>query len=151
MTEHALGDRVVAQVGVVVRDIEAAIERYSRILGKEKPPIIITDEVDKARTLYRGKSTPGRCKLAFFDLGQVQLELLEPFGGPSAWQEVLDQKGEGVHHLAFWVKDTEGAVKYLGGQGIPEVQHGYFEGGMYTYVDSQPQLGVMLELLQRFS
>lgn len=147
---HPLGEKTVAQIGIVVHDIDAAVERYSKVFGMDKPPVIVTDTVDKARTEYRGRSTPGQCKLAFFKMGQVEIELIQPFGGPSAWQEVLDAKGEGVHHIAFWVPDTDGAVKHLDEHGIPSIQHGYFEGGMYTYLDSQPVLGVMLELLQRF-
>jgi catechol 2,3-dioxygenase-like lactoylglutathione lyase family enzyme len=138
----------VTQIGVVVRDIEAAVERYSRILGLEKPKIIITDEPEKARTTYHGQSTPARAKLAFFDLGQVQLELIEPVGGPSTWQEHLDAHGESVHHIAFVVKDTGQAVAFLGEHGIEKVQQGYFEGGMYTIRTAPLSWEVTLELLQ---
>ncbi|MBI5671185.1 MAG: hypothetical protein HZC41_24575, partial [Chloroflexi bacterium] len=49
---------------------------------------------------------------------------------------------------AFWVKDTDGAVRFLGQQNVPLEQQGYFEGGMYSYMDSVEALGVRLELLQ---
>jgi catechol 2,3-dioxygenase-like lactoylglutathione lyase family enzyme len=145
------GNRVIAQIAIVVHDIEAAVERYSRIFGVEKPPVIITDAYEQARTSYHGKPTEARAKLAFFKMGQVEIELIEPIDRPSVWGDVLDQRGEGVHHLAFWVEDTDGALRHLGEHGIQPTQQGQFTGGMYTYVDSQPQLGVMLELLQRTS
>jgi hypothetical protein len=50
------------------------------------------------------------------------------------------------------VKDTDGTVKYLKDHGIGVLQQGLYSdaSGMYTYVDSLPVLGVMLELLQNF-
>jgi methylmalonyl-CoA/ethylmalonyl-CoA epimerase len=83
-------------------------------------------------------------------MGQVSLELIEPVGGPSTWQEFLDEKGEGVHHIAFRIKGTEQVVAYLEGKGIDVVQQGYYTGGMYTYVDSTSPLSVVLELLENF-
>jgi len=146
--QQGIGSTVITQVGVIVRDIEAAIDRYCAILSMERPEVIVTDEVDKARTTYNGQPSPARAKLAFFHLGQVDIELIEPIGGPSTWQAFLDEHGEGVHHLAFWVKDTDGAVRFLGQHNVPLEQQGYFEGGMYTYLDSSAALGVRLELLQ---
>ena len=81
---------------------------------------------------------------------QATLELIEPIGGPSTWQEFLDEKGEGVHHIAFMVQGTDDVVTFLEGKGIPVVQQGVYTGGMYTYVDSKPALGIILELLEDF-
>jgi len=44
-------------------------------------------------------------------LGSLSLELIEPVGGPSTWREFLDTRGEGVHHIAFHVPDTEAEAK----------------------------------------
>jgi catechol 2,3-dioxygenase-like lactoylglutathione lyase family enzyme len=150
MTEGKLGSTIVAQIAIMVHDIEKTAATYAGIFGVDIPKIIITDTVDKARTNYRGQSTSAQAKLAFFDMGQVQLELIEPIGGPSIWQEHLDAKGESVHHIAFWIKDTDGVKTFLAQHNIEAVQQGYFTGGMYTYFDSAPQLGVMLELLEKF-
>ncbi len=139
---------VITQVGIVVRDIEASVEHYSRIFGVAKPPIRISAEPEKSKMKFVGEPSQGRAKLAFFDMGQVQIELFEPIGGPSTWQHFLEEKGEGVHHLAFVTKDTNKLVNSLGQEGIEAVQQGYFEGGMYTYLDSTPELGVMLKLLE---
>jgi catechol 2,3-dioxygenase-like lactoylglutathione lyase family enzyme len=149
MTEHPLGNRVVSQIGITVRDIEKAVERFSRILGMEKPNIIITDDYEKAHTTYRGEASFAKAKLAFFKLGQVELELIEPIGEPSAWKDSLDANGERFHHIAFWVPDTDAAVKHLQADGISVIQQGDFTGGMYTYMDSEAQLGMVLELLQK--
>jgi hypothetical protein len=90
----------------VVKDIEKASEKYSRLFGVPKPDYIITDELDKARTTYRDRPSPAQAKLAFFDLGKIRLELIEPLGEPSTWLDGLQANGESFHHLAFVVEDT---------------------------------------------
>ncbi len=150
MSEQGLGTNIVCQVGLIVRDIERSAEAYSRVFGIPVPPVIVTDEAKIARTMYRGEPTEARAKLAFFQMGQVSIELIEPIGGPSTWQEFLDAKGEGVHHIAFIIQGTDKVVAYLEGEGINVVQQGKYTGGMYTYVDSEPALGVVLELLENF-
>ena len=148
MNGQGLGTNVVCQIGLIVRDIERSIETYCRVLGLPRPDVIITDGPEVAHTKYRGKATDARAKLAFFNMGQVSLELIEPIGGPSTWQEFLDEKGEGVHHIAFFVEDTEQAVGSLEENGIGVIQQGDYTGGRYTYVDSAPALGIILELLE---
>jgi hypothetical protein len=149
MSEHPLGNRVVTQVGIVVHNIEQSIEHYSRIFGVDKPPIIVTDDYEKTHASYMGQPTHAKAKLAFFKMGQVDIELIEPIGEPSIWKEHLDRIGESVHHIAFWVPDTTKAVEHLRNHNCSVEQRGDFTGGMYTYIDSTPVLGVRLELLQR--
>jgi methylmalonyl-CoA/ethylmalonyl-CoA epimerase len=150
VSTQGLRTQVICQVGLIVRDIVRSAAVYSRVFGVDQPDIITTDEPEIAKTTYRGKPTSARAKLAFFDMGQVTLELIEPIGGPSTWQEFLDENGEGVHHIAFQIKGTEEVVAYLEGQGIGVIQQGHYTGGMYTYTDSTPALGVVLELLENF-
>ncbi len=151
MTEQTgIGTNLVCQIGLVVKDIEKSVAAYCDILGLPKPNIIVTDGYEKAKTVYRGQPTEATAKLAFFDMGQVQLELIEPDGKPSTWQEVLDEKGEGIHHIAFFVKDSDKVVAYLEGKGAHLVQQGHYTGGMYSYVDATPQLHLVLELLENF-
>ncbi|MBN1813753.1 MAG: VOC family protein [Anaerolineae bacterium] len=150
MNNHGIGSNVVCQVGLIVRDIERSMAAYSRVFDVPKPGVIVTDGQEVAHTRYRGEPTNARAKLAFFEMGQVTLELIEPIGGPSTWQEFLDERGEGVHHIAFFVKDTDQAVAFLEGNGIGVVQQGDYIGGRYTYVDSAPALSVILELLESF-
>jgi 4-hydroxyphenylpyruvate dioxygenase-like putative hemolysin len=112
------------------------------------PAIIVTDPVEVAQTEYRGQPSSGRAKLAFFDLGQVSLELIEPMGGPSTWQEHLDAHGESLHHIAFQIQGMQDKLAYLDANGIPLVQRGEYKGGRYAYVDGMEALGVVLELLE---
>ena len=146
-----LGTNIVVQVGIIVKDIQKTLDGYVDVLGLEKcPDIILTDGPDKSNMKYRGKTSEAVAKLAFVHMGQVDIELIEPVGGPSTWKEFLDEHGEGVHHIAFFVKGTDQVVAYLEGKGIAKVQQGDYTGGMYTYMDSAAKLGVMLELLENF-
>jgi catechol 2,3-dioxygenase-like lactoylglutathione lyase family enzyme len=150
MGDRGLGTNVICQVGLVVRDINRSIEAYSQVFGLPKPEIVVTEGPEVARTKFRESPTDARAKLAFFDMGQLSLELIEPVGGPSTWREFLDEKGEGVHHIAFVVQDTDEAVSFLEGVGIEVIQQGDYTGGRYTYLDSASSLGVVLELLENF-
>jgi methylmalonyl-CoA/ethylmalonyl-CoA epimerase len=145
-----IGTTTITQIGLVVKDMEKSIDAYCEVLGLPRPQIILTDEYSRAKTVYRGKPSYAQAKLAFFNMGQVQIELIEPVGEPSTWKEALEANGYSVHHIAFQVKNTPEVVKYLAENDIPEVQHGFYTGGMYTYVDSQEKLGVVLELLENF-
>jgi catechol 2,3-dioxygenase-like lactoylglutathione lyase family enzyme len=150
MNTNGLGTNTICQIGLIVRDIERSIEAYSQVFGLPKPDIIITDPPEIAKTKYKGEPTNAQAKLAFFDMGQVSLELIEPIGGPSTWQEFLDEAGEGVHHIAFRIKGTEQVTAFLAEKGIDVTQQGHYTGGMYTYMNSAPVLGTILELLEDF-
>ena len=148
MTNQALGTTTVTQVGIIVRDIETKARAWADVLGLPMPEIITTGTVDLAHTEYQGESTPARAKLAFFHLGQVDLELIEPIDGPSTWKDQLDQHGESLHHIAFVIKGMKEKVAYLDSKGIPLIQRGDYSGGRYAYVAGTVQLGAVLELLE---
>lgn len=144
-----LGSTTLAQVAIVVRDIEAASKRYSDILGLPVANIITVAPGLEVNMTYKGVPSDAQAKLAFFNLGQVQLELIEPMGGESTWQEALDRNGEGVHHLAFWVEGMQKSVDFLAEHGIPMVQRGDMGPGQYAYFDAEEPLGIVLELLEK--
>jgi catechol 2,3-dioxygenase-like lactoylglutathione lyase family enzyme len=145
---EAISSRVVVQVGLVVRDIEASRRAYATLFGVEPPPVHLTDPPEKTNARYRGSPTGARAKLAFLKMGQLSIELIEPVDGPSTWREFLESRGEGVHHLAFHVADTEREERLLEAAGFPVVQKGDYTGGRYSYVATEPGLGVALEFLQ---
>lgn len=142
----ALGNRKLAQVAVVVRDIESAIGRYSGLLGVARPEVIVTEAGGAVGMTAYGAASEGRAKLAFFDLGGVQLELIEPLEGDSTWRRVLEERGEGLHHIAFWQDDYVGTQEELRAAGFAEVQRGDMGDGQYGYFLGED--GVMVEILQ---
>lgn len=145
---NTLGTNIIAQIGIIVKNIEKTSQAYADFLGVEKPPANWTDTVDKAETEYNDKPSPARAKLAFFDMGSLQLELIEPDEHPSTWREHLDEHGEGVHHIAFVVEDMKGTVQKMEAKGMPLIQKGEYTGGRYAYMDTNEDLKVLLELLE---
>jgi methylmalonyl-CoA/ethylmalonyl-CoA epimerase len=138
-----------AQVAIVCRDIEVTAKRWAEMLGMEVPKIFSTEPGLKTKMVYRGKPSNARAKLAFFNLKNCQIELIQPLEPGSSWQEGLDKNGESVHHVAFRVQDLPGSVDACEQLAMPVIHQGRFgsDDGSYTYFDSKDQLGVMIELL----
>ena len=146
-----LGPRTIAQVGIIVRDIEAKAKAWSELFGLPMPEIKETAGYEVSHAQYGGQPTTARAKLAFLNFGQVDVELIEPIGGPSTWKDQLDQHGPSLHHLAFRfasVDELTARAPFLESKGLKEVQRGdYLPNGRYIYMDGIEQLGCILELL----
>jgi len=143
-----LGTNTITQIGLLVHDIESVSQAYADFFGLEKPEWFWTDTADRAQTEFNGQSSEARAKLAFFDMGSLQLELIEPDRHPSTWREHLDAHGEGVHHIALIIEGMKEKVTLMEGQGMKLVQKGEYTGGRYAYMDTFHELKVMLELLE---
>ena len=98
-------------VGVVVRDINKAAKRLESLgIGPFKlfdasslPPL-----ADKR--YFRGEPYQGKVKVMTAEMGNMKLELFQPLEGKSPWQEFLDDKGEGIHHIGFKMDDYDSDV-----------------------------------------
>lgn len=143
-----LSTNVIAQIGIIVKDIDKTAKAYADFFGIETPAANWTDAVDKAHTEYNGEPSEARARLAFFDMGSLQLELIQPDEHPSTWREFLDEKGEGVHHIAFVVDGMKGIVGDMKKLQMPLVQKAEYTGGRYAYMDTFKDLKVILELLE---
>ncbi len=147
-----IGTNVVVQVGIVVRDIEKTKKKFAAFLGVEEPISKPSGDYAITQTVLRGKPAPDAAALlAFFNAGDhFQLELIQPNGFPSTWQEFLDEHGEGVHHIAFTIKDMKGKIQACEEFGMPLIQKAeYSKGnGRYAYMDASEDLKVLIELLE---
>ncbi|HHY83490.1 MAG TPA: VOC family protein [Clostridiales bacterium] len=149
MEKLPLGTNIVAQIAFVVNDIEKTAQAYADFLGVEKPPIIMNGTPDKTEVQYMGQPTNARAKLAFFDIGpNIRLELIEPDMEPSTWRNELDKYGEGIHHIAFFIKGMNEKIGILERNGMPLVQKGNYPGGRYAYIDAKEELKTIIELLE---
>ena len=94
-----LQTNIVTQIGFIVRDVEASKRKFAAFLGVEPPACVDGGQYDVTGTTYQGEPAPyANCTMAFFDAGpNVQIELIQPNGVKSTWQDHLDQHGEGVH------------------------------------------------------
>ena len=136
------------QVCVVVKDLQKSMEYYWSTFGigpfiiyTYEPPFVTDMEI-------RGKPKDYRMKIAFAQMGAIQLELIQPLG-ESIYTEFLNEKGEGIHHIGCYVDDLNEAVTILEKQGISVLQSGKRPGGGYAYMDTEETLGAIFELIRR--
>lgn len=149
MQKGILGTNIVTQIGFVVNDVEKTAQAFADFLGVDNPGWSLTDTIDKTQGEYNGKPCPARAKLAFFHVGDtLDIELIEPDEQPSIWRDVLNEKGEGVHHIAFVIKGMKEKLIALDGEGMTLMQKGEYTGGRYAYVDAVDQLKTIVELLE---
>ena len=149
-----IDNNVLTQVALIVRDIEATARKFAEFLDIPVPQIIGAGSYEITQTTYKGNPAPNAaCKMAFFPVGaNVMLELIEPNEEPSVWRDFLNERGEGLHHIAFNVKDMDGKVKTLASFGAECVQRGkYGDGnGEYAYFDATGDLKCYIELLENY-
>jgi catechol 2,3-dioxygenase-like lactoylglutathione lyase family enzyme len=137
------------QIAIIVRDIEKAAKYWSDLFDVPLPGIRVQEPGPREGVSYRGEPANYGLKLAVInakDRGFV-IELHEPTGGDSTFQEFLDKHGEGVHHLGFEVGEKRDAViGELEEKGYRMRQTGVYTGSSWTIVDSEDKLGVNLNI-----
>ncbi|MCL2254888.1 MAG: VOC family protein [Lachnospiraceae bacterium] len=147
-----LGTTKLTQVALIVKDIEKTKKRLADFFGVPVPPTISGGDYEITQTNYMGKPAPDAdCLLAFFDMSDgVGLELIQPNGAKSIWQDFLEQKGEGLHHIAFNIKGMEQIIISCEEFGMNFVQKGnYGDGsGCYSYLEGGQDLPFVIELLE---
>lgn len=150
-----LGNNQIAQVGFIVRDIEVSKQAFAKFFGVEPPPTFDGGSYEVSQVTVDGKPAPdANCLMAFFNIGpNTQLEIIQPNGAKSTWQDFLDQHGEGIHHIAFQVKNTEEKIKNCEEFGMKCLQRGKYgnASGEYVYMDAHTDLKCIIELLESYS
>ncbi len=144
---NKLDSDTVVQIGIIVKDVHASARHYADVFGIPVPEVVPIAADAFANTQYLGKASTASGKGAFFHLGPVEIELIEPVGEPSTWADFLQTHGEGIHHIAFKTEDMGAARSFLDSKGMETIQDGGWDGGQYAYIESTKQLGTVLELL----
>jgi len=142
----------VDQVAVVVRDLDEAMRRYSEELGIA-PWSVYTFTPEWIREMtFRGREQPYSMKLALAQVGETMYELIEPLDGPNSYQEFLDARGEGLHHLGFFVEDLDATIREMQEKGFAVLQSGRGFGvdgdGGYAYFETDGALGCIVEAIE---
>ena len=101
-------------VAIAVHDLDTALIEYERKY-KVRPVSVETVQDQGVRE-------------AMIAIGGSHIQLLEPLGPGSAVARFLDKYGEGMHHIAFAVKDIEEALQHLTSEGA-------------RLIDKEPRLG----------
>ncbi len=136
------------QVGIVVRDAEAAVQAWSERFNF--PPARFVDWPPAGRNLeetrtYHGRPADFRMRLAFLETPSIQIEFIEPLEGDNIYSDWLAEHGEGLHHILFEVDDPEAVAA---GLQAPIMQSGgstLRPGALWTYLDTQDLLGCIIE------
>ena len=150
-----IGTAKMTQVALIVKDIEKTKAKFAKFFGVPEPPHFGGGDFEVTQTNYLGNPAPdANCLLAFFDVGDgVQLELIQPNGVASVWQDFLDEKGEGLHHIAFNIKGTDSIILSCEDFGMKFLQRGnYGDGsGCYSYLDGGDGMPLIMEFLENFN
>lgn len=139
----------VMQVGIVVRNAEAAVQAWTERF-KVGPAKIVDwppegSALEETRT-YHGQPGNFRMRLAFLETASVQLEFIEPLEGDNIYSDWLEEHGEGLHHILFHVSDP---AAIAAGIEAPVIQSGgstLNPGAIWSYLDTQEMLGCIVEL-----
>jgi len=147
-----LGTQKLAQVAYIVKDVVQAKQAFAEMLGMKVPDHFDGGKFEITQTEYLGQPAPkANCWMAFFTVGDgCQIELIQPNGERSLWQDYLDNHGEGLHHIAFKITDMQEKINLCEAHGMKLVQRGkYGDGsGRYAYLDANDSLHCYLELLE---
>jgi catechol 2,3-dioxygenase-like lactoylglutathione lyase family enzyme len=132
------------QIGLVVRDMDKAVKRFSVLgFGPFAPKKLPTG----TKEWFRGKPFHVNVDVKATMVGDVELELCQPISRESPHQEFLDSKGEGIQHVMFAVDDLEKEIDRLTKQGATVLLRASFDRGGLAYLDLDAS-GFIIELIQ---
>lgn len=141
------------QVAWVVYDLDRSIKRWTA-LGAG--PFFETDPKLLPEREYRGVKGRDHIRTALTFLGTTQIELIQPTDNePSFFREVLDKRGECVHHYQPNCRIIDAATfeadaKTYRDQGFEIAQSMVVPGmGRIVYFDALESMGVFFELAER--
>ena len=126
----------VDHIGIVVRDITAALKVYQVALG-----LPLRETVDVADQQVR---------IAFLPIGESNIELVQPTSDDTGVARYLAKRGEGIHHICIQVDDIEAALAQLKAQGVELIDTEPRQGahGQVAFVHPRGAHGVLVELVE---
>lgn len=127
----------IEHLGIAVKDLEKSNDLYAQLLGKKHYKI---ESVES-----EGVNT------SFFKIGASKIELLEATNADSPIAKFVEKRGEGIHHIAFEVKDIESEMKRLAAEGfqlLNEVPKRGADNKWVCFVHPKSANGVLIELCQ---
>jgi methylmalonyl-CoA/ethylmalonyl-CoA epimerase len=122
-------------LGIAVRSLDETVPVYEKALG--------------LRCEHREEVPSQKVRTAFFDVGGVHLELLEPTSPESPIAKFLADRGEGIHHIAFRTDDIIGQLAQAAGAGVRLIHEKPFDGAagkLVAFLHPKSTHGVLTEL-----
>jgi len=130
----------------LVNDLEKSVNS----LVKSISSTFRTWTIKPEKCMVKGKSAQFSFRVAMAQIGDASIELISPLTGYSVYNEYLDKKGEGFHHVCFAYEDLKGmqsAKSELLNKGYNMIQHAKTEGIFEFGYFSLPGTNIFLELL----
>lgn len=125
-------------IGIAVKDLNASNDLYEKLLGKKHYKI---EEVESEHVLT-----------SFFKAGKTKIELLQATNDDSAISKFIEKRGEGIHHIAFRVKDIVSERQRLIEEGFRCLNDEPKKGAdnmLVCFFHPKDTNGVLVELCQR--
>ncbi|NQD95009.1 hypothetical protein HP532_20370 [Pseudomonas sp. CrR25] len=140
----------VLQVGVVVADLDASLRQYRELLGLDGWQ---QAQVDTVRGLgrnfqLRGQGVQVKARIAWLQLGNLELELIQPQDEHSLYAEFLREQGPGVHHLLLAPAGDTDLSERLQARGIPLLAQGELQQSRFQLFDCRQALGLICEIAE---
>lgn len=127
----------IEHIGIAVRNLEASAEFYKKVFGLECYSIEEVEE-QKVRT-------------AFFMIGNTKIELLESTDPDGPIGKFIEKRGEGIHHIAFAVKDIEKQLKQAEANGVVLIDKAPRKGAEnldIAFLHPKSTSGVLIEICE---
>jgi len=130
----------IEHIGIAVKNLDEANKTYAALLGKEHYKI---EEVESEFV-----------KTSFFQVGESKIELLEATSPESPIAKFIEKRGEGIHHIAFFVDDIVEEVSRLKKQGfivLNETPKRGADNKLVVFLHPKSANGVLVELCQEIT
>lgn len=141
-----LNDGQIVQVAHVVRDINKKMELYWNKLGigpwkiyTLKPPLL-------RDSLVNGNLSDHTYLIALAKRESLQFELIQPLTGRSIYDDFLEEKGEGLHHIKFYFKNCQKVIQDYKQKGFKVIQSGKIDDDEFYYLDTSSILDYIIEI-----
>lgn len=124
-------------LGIAVHSLEESVAYYEKALGL------------KCQAREEVKSQ--KVRTAFFQTGEVHLELLEPTAPDSPIARFLEKNGEGIHHIAFRVDHIGEQLERAARAGVKLIHEVPIEGAgdkQVAFLHPKSTHGVLTEFCQ---
>jgi len=138
----------VYQLAYVVEDLSKAMDNWLSLTNTG--PFFLFEHFEFVAPVYRGEATDLDISIALGYSDSLCIELIQQHDErPSVYQEEIERKGYGQHHIAILEPEVEQRVSQYENRGSPCLFRGAFAmGAKVAYLDTRPSLGCMLELVE---
>ena len=142
--------RKIFQIGFVTRDVEQSMRAWIDNLGIGPWTVLTFTEETMKNLKVDGKplTEPFKIIIAATQVGDMQIELIQPVYGATHLAKFLEEKGEGFHHIKEQIGDDElpGFLKRLQSRGIEVLQTGDVGPDVHYHLDTAPKLDFVYEV-----